>query len=121
MMRSALPSLPPRLQAATLAAADNLAAIAAAEGVALVGGRGEAAPHLLTILYTLRERCALARSEPRLGDRLIEPAEVAAVLEFVGQWMVSEGIEELAGYNASWFKDAAGVVEQVGGMEYRDE
>lgn len=114
-LRPALPALPSRLQSATLAAADNLATIAAAEGLTLVGERGEAAPHLLTILYTLRERCALAQSEARPGDQRIEPAEIAAVLELLGQWMVSEGIEDLAGYNASWFKDAARVVEQLMG------
>lgn len=111
MLRPVLPTLPPRLHAATLAAADTLATIAAAEGLALVGERGEAAPPLLTILYTLRERCALARPEPEPGDRLIEPEEIAAVLELVGQWLISEGIEDLAGYNASWFKDAAAVVD----------
>lgn len=36
------------------------------------------------------------------------------MLETVGQLMVSEGMEELAGYNASWFKDAAEVVELLG-------
>jgi hypothetical protein len=120
MTTVSLPKLPPRLEGATLAAADNLAAIAAAEGLALAGERGEALPHLVTILYILRERCAQARPEPRPNDRLIEPGEVGAVLEFIGQWMVSEGMEELAGYNASWFKDAAGVVEQLMGT-WREE
>lgn len=70
-MSTTLPSLPPRLAAATLAAADNLAAIAAAEAVPLVGKRGEALPHLVTILYTIRERCVQAQAmpEPR-PDRL---------------------------------------------------
>lgn len=116
MTTISLPKLPPRLEAATLATADNLAAIAATERLALVGERGEALPHLVTILYILRERCAQARLEPRPNDRLIELGEIAAVLEFIGQWMVSEGMEELAGYNASWFKDAAGVVEQLAAM-----
>lgn len=106
-----LPSLPPRLEAATLAAADNLAAIAAAESIQLAGERGEALPHLITILYTLRERCAHAPARPAPG--LIEPAEVAAVLETIAHQMVGEGLKELAGHNASWFSDAAAVVEQL--------
>ena len=120
MTAISLPKLPPRLEAATLAAAENLTAIAATEGLALVGERGEALPHLVTILYIVRERCAQARPKPRPNDRLIEPGEIAAVLEFIGQWMVSEGMEELIGYNASWFKDAAGVVEQLMGA-WREE
>lgn len=43
------------------------------------------------------------------------------MLEFIGQLMVSEGMEELAGYNASWFKDAAAVVEQLMGIWGEEE
>ncbi len=112
-----LPHLPPRLNSATLAAADNLAAIAAAEGLDLVGERGEALPHLITVLYVIRERCAQVQGqvEPE-GGGTITAAEIAEVLETVGQVMVSEGLAEMAGRNASWFKDAAGVVEELDGV-----
>lgn len=113
-MSTALPPLPPRLAAATLAAADNLAAIAAAEGVPLVGERGEALPHLIAILYTVRERCVQAQATPAPAGLAIEPGEIAAVLETIAEMMVSDGMREMAGVNASWFKDAAGVVEMMG-------
>lgn len=106
-----LPKLPPRLEAATLAAADNLAAIAAADGIPLSGERGEALPHLITMLYFIRERCAQAPARPAPG--LIEPGEIAAVLETISHQIVGEGMKELAGHDATWFKDAAGVVEQL--------
>jgi hypothetical protein len=105
-----LPKLPSRLEAATLTAADNLAAIAAAEGIRLAGERGEVLPHLITMLYFIRERCAQAPARP--APSLIEPAEIAAVLETIAHQMVGEGLKDLAGHNASWFKDAAAVVEQ---------
>lgn len=99
--------------ASTLAAADNLAAIAA-EGVPLGGERGEALPYLITILYTLRERCIQAQLTPVLAGLAIEPGEIAAVLETIAEVMVSDGVREMAGVNASWFKDAARVVEMMG-------
>lgn len=111
MTSTTLPKLPPRLKAATLAAADNLAAIAAAEGMVLAGERNEALPHLITMLYLIRERCALAPARPAPG--LIELDEIAAVLETIAHQMVGEGIKELAGHNASWFTDAAAVVEHL--------
>ena len=64
----------------------------------------------MTILYTLRERCAQAQPHPEPSDRLIEPGEIAAVLETIVHLMISEGMKELAGYNAAWFMDAAGMV-----------
>ena len=114
-MTHALPQLPPRLQAATLAAADNLTAIAHSEGLELGGKRGEALPHLITILYTIRERCVQMEREPQpwMMDRMITPTEIATVLETIAHWMVSEGMEELADHNASWFSDAALVVERM--------
>jgi hypothetical protein len=110
-----LPPLPPRLQAATLASADNLTAIAHSEDVQLGGKNGEALPHLVTILYTIRERCVQAEIEPQpyLGDQLITPQEIAAVLESISHWMVGEEVYELVGLNPSWFTDAAAVVEQM--------
>lgn len=114
-----LPNLPPRLKAATLAAADNLAAIAAAEGIRLAGKRGEALPHLITILYTLRERCAQTPARPAPGQ--IEPAQIAAVLETISHLMIGEGMSELAGHKASWFSDAAAVVEQLTVREGENE
>lgn len=114
-MQQALPPLPPRLHSAALAAADNLTAIAHAEGIELGGERGEALPHLVTLLYTIRERCVQAEREPQplLMDAMITPAEIATVLETIGHWMVSEGTGEMAGHNASWFMDAAAVVERL--------
>ncbi len=57
----------------------------------------------------------------RFADRFSQEAivvvldpDVAAVLETIGRIMVSEGWPELAGRKASWFGDAAGVVEGVG-------
>lgn len=111
MTSTSLPKLPPRLKAATLAAADNLAAIAAAEDIQLEGERGEALPHLITMLYLIRERCTLVPARP--ASSLIEPSEIAAVLETISHQMVGEGMKELAGHHASWFKDAATVVEQL--------
>jgi hypothetical protein len=114
--RQTLPPLPPRLNSATLAAADHLARLAAAENIPLAGERGQALPHLVTILYLIRERCAAvqgqARPEPS-GGQTITVEEIAAVLETIGRIMVSEGWPELAGRNASWFGDAAGVVEMM--------
>ncbi len=114
-MKQALPTLPARLESAVLAAADTLTAIAHDEGIELGGLRGEARPHLHTILYVLRNRCVEAEREPQpyLGDQTITPAEIASVLETVAQVMMSEGIEELAGCNPSWFTDAAVVVERL--------
>ena len=72
---TSLPPLPPRLQSAALAAAENLAFIAADEEVQLGGSSGAATPHLITLLFTIRERCVAAEQEPRpyLGDALITP------------------------------------------------
>jgi len=114
-MKQALPSLPPRLQSAVLAAAETLTAIAHDEGLDLGGPRGEATPHLHTILYTLRERCVQAELEPQPcpGDQLISPAEIAAVLETIARQMVSDDTYDLVGRNPSWFTDAALVVERL--------
>ncbi len=114
-MKQVLPDLPPRLKAATLAAADNLTAIAHSEGLELGGERGEAKPPLITILYLLRERCVEAELEPQpyLGDQTITSQEIATVLETITHWMISEDMVEFLGYNPSWFSDAAAVVEQI--------
>jgi hypothetical protein len=48
-----------------------------------------------------------------LGDQWIKPTEIAAVLETIAAEMVSDGKEELAGHNASWYLDAANVIEQM--------
>lgn len=114
-MKQALPPLSPRLESAVLAAADTLAAIAHSEGIELGGRQGEAMPKLLTILYMLRERCIQAELEPQpyLGDLLITPAEIAAVLEAIAELLISDGSCELAGRNPSWFNDAARVVERL--------
>ena len=40
-------------------------------------------------------------------------SEIAAVLETVGQIIVSEGMAEFAGVNASWYRDAAAMVDQA--------
>ena len=37
-------------------------------------------------------------------------SEIATVLETIGQIMVSDNMPELAGYNASFFKDAGSIV-----------
>lgn len=111
-----LPPLPPRLQSAALAAAENLAFIAAAEDIQLGGPQGEATPHLITLLYTVRERCVAAEREPQpyLGDALITPQEIAAVLETIALLLQSDETYELAGRNPSWYSDAARVVEWLG-------
>ena len=53
-----LPQLPPRLKAATLAAADTLTAIAHSDGVELTKTNGAAKDPPITILYVLREHIA---------------------------------------------------------------
>lgn len=37
-------------------------------------------------------------------------SEIATALETIGQVMVSDGLAELAGYNASFYKDAGAIV-----------
>jgi hypothetical protein len=114
-MNQALPPLPPRLHSAALAAAEHLTAIAHSEGIELGGLRSEALPHLITLLYTIRERCVEAEREPQpwLGDRAITPGEIAGVLETIAQLMISDGTHNLAGHNPSWFTDAARIVEHL--------
>lgn len=113
---TSLPPLPPRLQSAALAAAENLAFIAADEDIRLGGSQGEAMPHLITLLFTIRERCVAAEREsrPHLGDALITPQEIAAVLETIALLLQSDETYEFAGRNPSWFSDAARVVEWLG-------
>lgn len=110
-----LPDLPPRLKSAVLAAAENLAAIAHSEGIELSDSRNEATPHLISILYHLRDGCKAAEKEPQpwVGDQLIYPGEIAAVLETIAQTMMSDAQYELAGRNPSWFRDAALVIERM--------
>jgi hypothetical protein len=110
-----LPDLPPRLKSATLAAAENLAAIAHSEGLELGDPQGEATPHLATLLYYFRQRCKDSKLEPQpvLVDKFIPPQEIAAVLETIARMMVSEGIEEFTGHDSNWFTNAALVVEQM--------
>src|SRR5262245_39704678 len=109
-----LPDLPPRLKSAVLAA-ENLTAIAHSEGIELDDQKGEATPHLVSILYHLREGCRAAEREPQpwLGDQTITLSEIASVLETIAQTMVSDGQYELAGRNPSWFTDAATVIERL--------
>ena len=111
--KHSLPQLPLRLHAATLASAENLAAIAHSEGIELGDKDGVSTPHLHTILYLMRDRCIEAELElqPWLGDKWIELSEIATVLETLGHMIVSEGLDELAGHNASWYMDAARVIE----------
>ncbi len=115
-MKQILPPLPPRLESATRAAAETLTAIAHAEGLELGSPDGAARPHLHTILYLLRDRCVQAEREPQpaLGDQLITATEIAAALETIAQQMISDQTYDLAGYNPSWFIDAALVVERLG-------
>jgi hypothetical protein len=114
-MKQALPDLPPRLKSAVLAAAENLTAIAYDEGVQLGGPDGEALPHLITILYLMRETCVAEEKQPQpyLGDQLIAPQDIASTLETIAQILISEGIYDFAGHNPSWFTDAALVVERM--------
>ncbi len=106
-------TLPPRLRSAVLAAAENLAHIAADEDIRLGGARGEATPQLRTLLDTIQDGCVSAEQEPRpyLGDALITPQEIAAVLETVALLLQSDETYEFAGRNPGWFSDAARVVE----------
>jgi hypothetical protein len=115
-MSQALPPVPPRLHSAALAAAEHLTAIAHSEGIELGGLGGEALPHLITLLYVIRERCVEAEREPQpwLGDQAITPGEIAGVLETIAQVMMSDGNYNLARHNPGWFTDAARVVEQLG-------
>ena len=69
--------------------------------------RGEATPHLISILYHLRDACKAAEKEPQpwLGDQTITREGIAAVLETIGRTMVSDGQYEVADRNPSWFTD----------------
>ena len=62
-----LPGLPPRLKAAVLAAAESITAIAHSEGIELGDQKGEATPHLISILYHRRDACKAAELEPHAG------------------------------------------------------
>ena len=117
MPSASLPQLPPRLHAATLASAENLTAIAHSEGIELGDKDGVSTPHLHTILYLLRNRCIEAEQElqPWLGDRMIELSQIATVLGTLGHFIISEWLDELVGHNASWFMDAARVIEAAQG------
>ncbi len=114
-MKHNLPSLPPRLHSATLAAADNLTVIAHSEDVQLTEPNGAAKDSLVTILYIFREQVAQTerQSQPYLGDELITPADIASVLETIANALVSDGTIELAGHNPSWYSDAATVIERL--------
>ena len=61
----------------------------------------------------VRQAKARQRADRRklLEAAPIRAAEIALVLETLGRVMISEGMEDLAGHNASWFSDAAEVVE----------
>jgi hypothetical protein len=109
MIQKTLPALPPRLLSATIAAAEQLAAIARAEGIELIGGCGQSLPHLITMLFVIRERIFQGQIEAA-PDSTITPGEVATVLETIAQVMDSEGMDELAGHNARWYRDAAGIM-----------
>jgi hypothetical protein len=113
------PDLPARLKSAILATADNLAAIAQSEGIILADQKGEATPELNTMLVYLHRRCKDAELElqPWLGDHLITPQEIAAVLETIAQVLVSEKVAEFAGHTPAWFTDAAMVVERIAQQE----
>jgi hypothetical protein len=99
-----------------LAAAEHLTAIAHSEGINLGGPRGEALPHLITLLYIIRERCVEFEREvqPWLGDEAITVGEIATMLETIAQLLISDEVYDFAGHNPSWFADAARVVEWMG-------
>lgn len=113
------PDLPPRLKSAVRATAENLAAIAHSEGIKLGDHKGEATPELSTMLLYLQKRCKEAELElqPWLGDELITPQEIAAVLETIAQVLVSEKVAEFAGHTPAWFTDAALAVERMAQQE----
>jgi hypothetical protein len=56
-----------------------------------------------------------------LRKESIRPEEIATVLETISQWTTRQGVEELTGYKASWFRDTAEVVEHLGFGEKRKE
>jgi hypothetical protein len=64
----------------------------------------------------MAERCHQAqhRPQPWLGDQLITPAEIAAVLEAIAQLLVSDDTMEFVGRNPSWFADGGAVVGRLG-------
>lgn len=102
------------LPSAAIATAEHLAAIAKAEGITLAGDRGQVLPELAAVLYLIRVRCEQVQNlVEEVPASTITPSEIATVLETISQVMVSEGIKELAGYNASWYKDAAAIDEQI--------
>ena len=41
----------------------------------------------------------------------VEEVEIGTVLETISQWLMREGVGELAGHKASWFSAAAEVVQ----------
>jgi hypothetical protein len=110
-----LPELPPRLKSATLASAENLTAIAHSEGIKLADKGRNPLPHFETVLHLILEGCIDVEqgAELHLGNQWIKPSEIAAVLETIAAEMVSDDVEEMAGHNASWYLDAANVVEQL--------
>jgi len=48
-----------------------------------------------------------------LGNPWITPSKIAAMLETIAAEVVSDDVEERAGHHASWYLDAANVVEQM--------
>jgi len=48
---------------------------------------------------------------PQFDDATITPNQISAVLETIGRVMVSDGTEETAGHNASWYLDAAQMID----------
>ena len=109
MISHSLPKLPPLVESATRAAAEEITAALASVGLSPTEDDGTPSPFLYSILYLLKKRCLEVVDKDWLskGDELITLTEVATVLETLGQVMVSEDTIELLERNASWYKDAA--------------
>ena len=48
---------------------------------------------------------------PQFDDAIITASQISATLETIGRIMVSDGVGESAGHNASWYLDAAQMID----------
>jgi len=110
-----LPPLPPDVHQTIAIAADAIAAALAQAGLPLVRADGAPSPELYSVLYLLKLLVLDAPDIERPPDQRYPIAlrEIAVVLETIGQVMISEGMADWAGYNASWYADAADMVERA--------
>jgi hypothetical protein len=114
-MAQALPKLPADIESVVLTAADMISDAFSAAGLAMRTAEGPPSPFLYSVLSLLKLRCQAGPDGAgwQRRDYLIPLAEIATLLETIGQVMVSEKIEGMAGYDADFFKGCATVVTQA--------